>query len=44
MPKPAHTGIGATLLFGVPSAKDETGSGAYDEELRCADCHNGGNQ
>lgn len=25
-------GIGATLLFGVPSTKDESGSGAYDEE------------
>jgi porphobilinogen synthase len=25
-------GIGAILLFGVPAAKDESGSGAYDEE------------
>ncbi|HEY8082378.1 MAG TPA: porphobilinogen synthase [Solirubrobacterales bacterium] len=25
-------GIGAVLLFGIPSAKDETGSGAYDDE------------
>ena len=24
--------IGALLLFGIPSAKDETGSGAYDDE------------
>jgi porphobilinogen synthase len=28
----AAAGIGAVLLFGVPSAKDETGSGAYDDE------------
>jgi porphobilinogen synthase len=28
----ASTGIGAILLFGVPAAKDETGSGAYDDE------------
>ena len=26
------TGIGAILLFGVPAAKDESGSGAYDDE------------
>jgi porphobilinogen synthase len=26
------TGVRAVLLFGIPSAKDETGSGAYDEE------------
>jgi porphobilinogen synthase len=26
------SGVGAVLLFGVPAAKDETGSGAYDEE------------
>ncbi len=25
-------GIGAILLFGVPASKDETGSGAYDDE------------
>ncbi len=25
-------GIGAVLLFGVPAAKDESGSGAYDDE------------
>ncbi|MGH2986146.1 MAG: porphobilinogen synthase [Solirubrobacterales bacterium] len=25
-------GIGAVILFGIPAAKDETGSGAYDEE------------
>jgi len=28
----ATAGIGAVLLFGIPSSKDETGSGAYDEE------------
>jgi porphobilinogen synthase len=28
----ASTGIGTVLLFGIPSAKDETGSGAYDDE------------
>jgi porphobilinogen synthase len=28
----ASAGIGAVLLFGIPSAKDETGSGAYDDE------------
>ncbi len=28
----ATAGIGAVLLFGVPAAKDETGSGAYDDE------------
>jgi porphobilinogen synthase len=28
----AAAGIGAVLLFGVPAAKDETGSGAYDDE------------
>ncbi len=28
----ATAGIGAVLLFGLPAAKDETGSGAYDEE------------
>jgi porphobilinogen synthase len=25
-------GVGAVLLFGIPAAKDETGSGAYDHE------------
>jgi porphobilinogen synthase len=25
-------GIGAVLLFGIPAAKDESGSGAYDDE------------
>jgi porphobilinogen synthase len=28
----ATAGIGAVLLFGVPAAKDESGSGAYDDE------------
>jgi porphobilinogen synthase len=28
----ASVGVGALLLFGIPSAKDETGSGAYDDE------------
>jgi porphobilinogen synthase len=28
----AAAGIGAILLFGIPRAKDEVGSGAYDEE------------
>jgi porphobilinogen synthase len=28
----ATAGIGTVLLFAVPSAKDETGSGAYDDE------------
>jgi porphobilinogen synthase len=28
----AGLGVGAILLFGIPSAKDETGSGAYDDE------------
>ncbi|HKT83940.1 MAG TPA: porphobilinogen synthase, partial [Solirubrobacterales bacterium] len=28
----ATVGIGAVLLFGVPASKDETGSGAYDDE------------
>ncbi len=28
----AAAGVGAILLFGVPSAKDESGSGAYDDE------------
>jgi porphobilinogen synthase len=28
----ATAGIGSVLLFGVPAAKDESGSGAYDEE------------
>src|SRR6478672_2623128 len=28
----AGAGLGAVLLFGIPSAKDETGSGAYDDE------------
>jgi porphobilinogen synthase len=28
----ASVGIGAVLLFGIPAAKDETGSGAYDDE------------
>jgi porphobilinogen synthase len=28
----AAAGVGAVLLFGVPSQKDETGSGAYDDE------------
>ena len=26
------TGIGAVILFGIPAAKDEVGSGAYDDE------------
>ncbi len=26
------TGIGAVILFGIPAAKDEAGSGAYDSE------------
>jgi porphobilinogen synthase len=28
----ASLGVGAVLLFGIPSDKDETGSGAYDDE------------
>jgi porphobilinogen synthase len=28
----AAAGVGALLLFGVPGAKDESGSGAYDDE------------
>jgi porphobilinogen synthase len=28
----ASVGVGAILLFGVPSTKDESGSGAYDDE------------
>jgi len=28
----AAAGVGAVLLFGVPADKDETGSGAYDDE------------
>ncbi len=28
----ASAGVGAILLFGVPAAKDESGSGAYDDE------------
>jgi porphobilinogen synthase len=28
----AAAGIGAVLLFGIPGAKDEVGSGAYDDE------------
>jgi porphobilinogen synthase len=28
----ASAGIGAVLLFGIPANKDETGSGAYDDE------------
>ena len=28
----AAAGIGAVILFGIPGAKDEVGSGAYDEE------------
>jgi porphobilinogen synthase len=28
----AAAGVGAVLLFGVPALKDETGSGAYDDE------------
>jgi porphobilinogen synthase len=28
----ATAGIGAILLFGIPSSKDESGSGAYDDE------------
>src|SRR5215213_3723703 len=28
----AAAGIGALMLFGVPAAKDEAGSGAYDDE------------
>jgi porphobilinogen synthase len=26
------TGVGSVLLFGIPSTKDETGTGAYDDE------------
>jgi porphobilinogen synthase len=28
----ATLGVGGVLLFGIPSAKDDTGSGAYDDE------------
>jgi porphobilinogen synthase len=28
----ATAGVGAVLLFGIPASKDETGSGAYDDE------------
>ena len=28
----AAAGIGALMLFGIPAAKDEAGSGAYDDE------------
>jgi porphobilinogen synthase len=28
----AVSGVGTVLLFGIPSAKDESGSGAYDDE------------
>ncbi len=28
----AVAGVGTVLLFGIPAAKDETGSGAYDDE------------
>jgi porphobilinogen synthase len=28
----ASAGIGAALLFGIPASKDESGSGAYDDE------------
>ena len=28
----ASAGVGAVLLFGIPSGKDETASGAYDDE------------
>jgi len=28
----ADVGVGAVILFGIPAAKDEVGSGAYDEE------------
>ena len=28
----AATGVNAVLLFGIPASKDESGSGAYDEE------------
>ena len=28
----APLGVGALLLFGIPSAKDESGTGAYDDE------------
>jgi porphobilinogen synthase len=28
----ASAGVGTVLLFGIPSAKDESGSGAYDDE------------
>ena len=28
----AAAGVGAILLFGIPAAKDETGTGAYDDE------------
>jgi porphobilinogen synthase len=28
----AAAGVGAVLIFGIPAAKDESGSGAYDDE------------
>src|SRR3954468_17702940 len=28
----AEAGIGALMLFGIPAAKDDVGSGAYDDE------------
>src|SRR5690348_16431910 len=28
----ASAGIGTVILFGIPAAKDEVGSGAYDDE------------
>jgi porphobilinogen synthase len=28
----AASGVGAVILFGIPAAKDDVGSGAYDEE------------
>src|ERR1044072_6870136 len=28
----ANAGVGTVLLFGIPAAKDESGSGAYDDE------------
>ncbi len=28
----ASAGVGAVLLFGIPASKDESGSGAYDDE------------
>ena len=31
-PSSRRSGVGAVLLFGIPAAKDEAGSGAYDAE------------